>query len=65
MGCGDVCPYFPGQRHEDWELDDPAGHDIDTVRAIREQIRARVGEQEVRLPFPELSCRSLTVAVRC
>jgi arsenate reductase len=42
MGCGDVCPYYPGQRHEDWDLDDPAGQDIDTVRRIRDDIRHRV-----------------------
>jgi arsenate reductase len=42
MGCGDVCPYFPGQRHEDWELDDPAGQDLDVVRGIRDDISGRV-----------------------
>jgi arsenate reductase len=42
MGCGDVCPYYPGQRHEDWELDDPAGLGIEAVRVIRDDIRARV-----------------------
>jgi arsenate reductase len=42
MGCGDVCPYFPGQRHEDWELDDPAGEGIDAVRVIRDDVEARV-----------------------
>ncbi|MDI1463328.1 arsenate reductase ArsC [Catellatospora sp. KI3] len=42
MGCGDVCPYFPGQRHEDWRLDDPAGQGIDAVRPIRDEIRDRV-----------------------
>ncbi|HEY3009434.1 MAG TPA: arsenate reductase ArsC [Micromonosporaceae bacterium] len=42
MGCGDVCPYFPGQTHLDWELDDPAGQGIDVVRAIRDDIRGRV-----------------------
>jgi arsenate reductase len=42
MGCGDVCPYFPGQRHDDWELDDPAGQGIEAVRRIRDDIRARV-----------------------
>jgi arsenate reductase len=42
MGCGDVCPYFPGQRHEDWPVADPAGQDPDTVRAIRDDIRTRV-----------------------
>ena len=42
MGCGDVCPYFPGTRYEDWELDDPAGQGIDAVRPIRDEIRARI-----------------------
>jgi protein-tyrosine-phosphatase len=42
MGCGDVCPVFPGKRYEDWELSDPAGQGLDTVRAIRDDIRARV-----------------------
>jgi arsenate reductase (thioredoxin) len=42
MGCGDTCPVFPGKRYEDWELPDPAGQDLDTVRAIRDQIRTRV-----------------------
>jgi len=42
MGCGDTCPIFPGKRYEDWELDDPAGQDIGTVRPIRDEIRGRV-----------------------
>jgi protein-tyrosine-phosphatase len=42
MGCGDTCPYFPGKRYEDWELTDPAGKDIDEVRAIRDEIGRRV-----------------------
>jgi arsenate reductase len=42
MGCGDSCPIFPGKRYEDWELDDPAGQDLEVVRGIREQINARV-----------------------
>ncbi|WP_156254258.1 arsenate reductase ArsC [Pseudactinotalea terrae] len=42
MGCGDVCPVFPGKRYEDWKLDDPAGQDIDAVRPIRDEIRTRV-----------------------
>jgi protein-tyrosine-phosphatase len=42
MGCGDECPFFPGKRYEDWVLDDPAGQDLDTVRPIRDEIRARV-----------------------
>jgi len=42
MGCGDACPIFPGKRYEDWELDDPAGQGIESVRPIRDEIRARV-----------------------
>jgi arsenate reductase len=44
MGCGDACPFFPGKRYEDWELDDPAGKSIDTVRPIRDEIGRRVRE---------------------
>lgn len=42
MGCGDTCPIFPGKRYEDWKLDDPAGQGIESVRAIRDEIRARI-----------------------
>jgi protein-tyrosine-phosphatase len=42
MGCGDSCPYYPGTRYEDWAIDDPAGQDVETVRLIRDEIRARV-----------------------
>jgi arsenate reductase (thioredoxin) len=42
MGCGDTCPWYPGKRYEDWILDDPAGQDLDRVRAIRDQIRGRI-----------------------
>jgi arsenate reductase (thioredoxin) len=42
MGCGEACPVYPGKRYEDWELDDPAGPDLDTVRPIRDEIDARV-----------------------
>jgi arsenate reductase len=42
MGCGDVCPVFPGKRYEGWELADPAGKGIDEVRSIRDDIKARV-----------------------
>jgi arsenate reductase len=53
MGCGDVCPYFPGQRHEDWELDDPAGQDLDVVRRIRDDIGDRVRQLVAELrPAP-------------
>ncbi|HEV7741214.1 MAG TPA: arsenate reductase ArsC [Pseudolysinimonas sp.] len=42
MGCGDACPIFPGKRYEDWELTDPAGKDLATVRGVRDEIRARI-----------------------
>jgi len=42
MGCGDVCPVYPGTRHEDWELTDPAGQGIHLVRQVRDEIRDHV-----------------------
>lgn len=42
MGCGDTCPIFPGKRYEDWELEDPAGKDLMTVRRVRDDIKGRV-----------------------
>ena len=42
MGCGDACPVFPGKRYEDWDVADPAGQPIEVVRAIRDDIQARV-----------------------
>ena len=42
MGCGDVCPFFPGKRYEDWKLEDPAGQGLESVRPIRDEIRGRI-----------------------
>jgi protein-tyrosine-phosphatase len=42
MGCGDACPLFPGKRYLDWELEDPAGQDVEAVRPIRDEIEGRV-----------------------
>src|SRR3954447_12009254 len=42
MGCGDACPIYPGKRYEDWELEDPAGKDLETVRGIRDELSQRV-----------------------
>ncbi|MEO5920005.1 MAG: arsenate reductase ArsC [Pseudolysinimonas sp.] len=42
MGCGDTCPIFPGKRYEDWELEDPAGKDLEVVRRVRDDIKSRV-----------------------
>jgi arsenate reductase len=42
MGCGDACPYIPGKRYIDWELPDPSGQPLETVRALRDDIGHRV-----------------------
>jgi protein-tyrosine-phosphatase len=42
MGCGDACPIYPGKRYEEWELEDPAGKDLETVRRIRDEIDQHV-----------------------
>ena len=42
MGCGDVCPFYPGKRYLDWELEDPSGKTLDEVRPIRDEIERRV-----------------------
>jgi len=42
MGCGDACPIYPGKRYEDWDLQDPAGQNIEFVRLVRDDIKARV-----------------------
>jgi arsenate reductase len=44
MGCGDECPYIPGKRYLDWELEDPKGRPIEEVRATRNEIERRVVE---------------------
>jgi len=52
MGCGDTCPIFPGQRYEDWPLDDPAGQGVDAVRPIRDEIEQRVRALLAQLEVP-------------
>ena len=42
MGCGDTCAIYPGKRYEDWDLNDPAGQDLDFVRAVRDEISSRI-----------------------
>ncbi len=52
MGCGDACPYFPGKRYEDWQLEDPAGMDVAGVRPVRDEIERRVLELLDELGVP-------------
>lgn len=42
MGCGDACPVLPGRRYLDWELEDPAGRDVEQIRSVRDEIERRV-----------------------
>jgi len=42
MGCGDTCPFYPGKRYIDWDLEDPAGKPVDAVRPIVDEIDRRV-----------------------
>jgi arsenate reductase (thioredoxin) len=53
MGCGDECPYIPGKRYIDWDLQDPAGLPLDEVRAIRDDIARRVNELVLELDQQE------------
>lgn len=52
MGCGETCPVLPGKTYEDWDLDDPKGQDLDTVRRIVEEVDRRVRDLLTRLPAP-------------
>jgi arsenate reductase len=49
MGCGETCPVFPGKTYEDWQLDDPKGQDIETVRRIVDEVDRRVQDLLSRL----------------
>ena len=49
MGCGETCPYVPGKRYEDWELEDPKGKDLATVRRIVNEVEERVHDLARRL----------------
>ena len=52
MGCGDECPYIPGRRYLDWELEDPKGRPLAEVRAMRDEIAARVEQLVEELDRP-------------
>ncbi|ADD42487.1 arsenate reductase ArsC [Stackebrandtia nassauensis] len=52
MGCGDACPVYPGKRYLNWELDDPAGQPVEKVRAVRDEIHARVRRLLAELETP-------------
>lgn len=55
MGCGDECPYVPGTRYLDWELDDPHGKGVEQVRPVRDEIEQRVRALMVELGVPPAS----------
>ena len=49
MGCGDTCPVYPGKRYIDWEIEDPAGQELEMIRIVRDQIKKHVQELIVEL----------------
>jgi arsenate reductase len=55
MGCGDECPYITGKKYLDWDLTDPDGKSLDEVRAIRDDINARVRQLAADLDAPSLA----------
>ena len=59
MGCGDTCPVYPGKRYIDWEIEDPAGQEIEMIRIVRDQIKQHVQELIVEL-LPKKSSVSYT-----
>jgi arsenate reductase len=54
MGCGDVCPAFPGRRYLDWQLEDPAGKGVESVRSIRDEIEVRIRGLLAELQIPSV-----------
>jgi protein-tyrosine-phosphatase len=52
MGCGDECPYIPGKRYLDWDLEDPKGRPLEEVRATRDEIARRVSALVAELDSP-------------
>jgi arsenate reductase (thioredoxin) len=44
MGCGDECPFVPGKQYLDWQLEDPAGKDLETVRHVRDELASLVDD---------------------
>jgi protein-tyrosine-phosphatase len=64
MGCGDTCPIFPGKRYEDWELEDPAGKGVESVRPIRDDIKRRILELMESLDVSPGRLRRWPAAVR-
>ncbi len=64
MGCGDACPIYPGKRYLEWVVDDPAGRPIEKVRAIRDEIRARVDDLLVELDIHSQTAGQIRAVVR-
>ena len=67
MGCGDACPFYPGKRYLDWELDDPAGKALDEVRPIRDEIDRRVSAASCVGRARRVGCEAAAIRrrVRC
>lgn len=67
MGCGDQCPYIPGKRYIDWELDDPQGRPVDELRTTRDEIKQRVDDllTELDKTAPRQPDRQPATHIRC
>lgn len=52
MGCGDACPFVPGKRYVDWDLEDPRGRDVEAVRGIRDEIERRIAQLAAECESP-------------
>lgn len=59
MGCGEECPYIRGLERDDWPLPDPKDKDMQTVRAIRQEIANRVQRliHEKQIPIQQTNPR--------
>ena len=62
MGCGDECPYIPGKRYLDWDLEDPKGQSLEAVRETRDEIERRVQALVAELDAAE---HEVTIRGRC
>jgi arsenate reductase len=57
MGCGDACPFIPGKRYLDWELDDPKGRGVEAVRGIRDEVGRRIAQLATEFDASARACQ--------
>jgi len=42
LGCNDLCPFVPADKHIEWRIENPRGKDLNFFRKIRDQIKNEV-----------------------